>query len=109
MRESVVVAILCGFVATPQAQENDFHAEILQWVVEPCMSVAAAIGVKDLEADQLELGIGRKHVEAIMVTSRDTAAREMAGNMDPNATWETRRAAYPALLRLCLQGVIEKH
>ena len=36
------------------AQEADRYAEVLEWVIEPCMEVAVALGVKEYRRDQLE-------------------------------------------------------
>ena len=89
-------------VTTMPAERKDIHAEVIEWVFAPCMDVAAAIGVDGLDEESIDLGIGRRHVAMLMLAERDSAIRELTDKMKPNATWEERSAAYPALLRLCL-------
>lgn len=86
-------------------QAADFHAEVVEWVIEPCMEVAAALDVKKYKEDQLKLGIKRKHLVEIMVASRDAASRDLADKMKAGAKWEARRAAYPIMLKMCLRGL----
>ena len=89
--------------AVAHAQESKFHAEVVEWVIEPCMEVAAALDVKTYKAETVEMGIKRTHIAKLMVASRDAATRRLAGQMKASATWEDRRAAYPIMLNLCLR------
>lgn len=104
-RRTVLAAVL---VAAPVslAQADDNHAELIEWVFAPCMEVAAALDVGELEQDQLDLGIKREHIAELMLASRDAAIRKVSGKMKAGATWEVRRAAYPVLLRHCLAQFI---
>ena len=88
-----------------QSSDDAFHAEITEWVTEPCMEVAAALGVKEVERDSVEMGIKRTHIAQLMVASRDSATRDLARKMRASATWEERRAAYPLMLEICLAQV----
>ena len=67
------------------------------------MEVSAALDMKSYTEGQIESGIKRTHIAQVMAASRDTAARDVASKMKASATWEARRAAYPVMLRLCLQ------
>ena len=69
------------------------------------MEVAAALGVKTYDYDQVEMGIKRTHIAQLMTASRDSAARDLSAKMKANATWEDRRAAYPIMLEICLTQV----
>ena len=97
---AATVALACA--AGAFAQDVDPHAELLEWVFEPCMEVSAAFGVKDYEQDQIEMGVKREHIALLMLASRDSAIRDVATKMKAGTTWEARRTAYPVLLRLCL-------
>ena len=89
------------FFSTP-AFGQDFKAEIDEWVTEPCMEVAAALGVKAMKREQIDMGIKRQHVAKLMVASRDASTRKLARQMRASATWEQRRAAYPLMLKICI-------
>lgn len=101
-RLTAVAALIAGVAVIP-AQGDDFQAEVMEWVVEPCMEVAAAYGVKSFDREQIDLGMKREHVAQIMAASRESAARELAANI--KGTWEKRRAAYPLMLDICLAQV----
>ena len=105
-RIALAAALLIAPVAL--AQEQDNHAELIEWVFAPCMEVAAALDVGDLDAERLGLGISRKHIAEIMLASRDAAIRDVSGKMKADATWEDRRALYPTLLKLCLAQFIQE-
>ena len=97
---AATVALACAPAA---AQESAFVAEIKEWVIEPCMEVAAALDVKSYGADQIATGIKREHIAEVMTASRDATTREVASKMKAGASWEARRAAYPLMLQLCLR------
>lgn len=103
MKPSILSAGLAAtaFASAPTLAD-DPHAELIEWVFAPCMEVAAALDVGDLEQDQRDLGIKREHIALLMLASRDSAIREVSGKMKAGSTWEERRAAYPVLFRHCL-------
>lgn len=101
----LIAALCAGALTMGTAGANDFHAEVMEWVVEPCMEVAAAYGVKSFDEETIALGMKRGHVAKVMAASRDVAARDLSSQMSPTSTWEERRAAYPFMLKLCLQGL----
>lgn len=105
MKRLAVVAVLVVGMPIVQAQEADFHAEVMEWVIEPCMEVAAALGVQSYDYEQVEMGIKRAHIAQVMTASRDSAAREISSKMKASATWEDRRGVYPIMLELCLTQV----
>ena len=41
----MTTAVLVWIAASASTQAQDIHAEIKEWVIEPCMEVAAARGV----------------------------------------------------------------
>ena len=99
---SATLALAFLPVMSAPAADDDLHAEVLEWVFAPCMEVAAAVDVDGLDQESVDLGIGRRHIAQLMLASRDSAIRELTGKMNANAAWEERRAANPALLRMCL-------
>ena len=105
MKRLTAVVVLLASMPIVLAQDDDFHAEVMEWVIEPCMEVAAAYGVKSLDRESIELGMKREHVALVMAASRDSAARDLSSKMSPTATWEERRAAYPHMLKFCLLGL----
>ena len=84
------------------ASTQDLQAEVEEWVVEPCMEVAAALDVESASQELIELGIKREHVVELLVASRSAATADIVAGLDPNVPWERRRLVYPALLKLCL-------
>ena len=94
-------------IIVAQATETsaDFHAEIVEWVVQPCMEVAAALDLPTLNKNDLDIGIRRTDIAQIMTASRDAVTRDLAGKMKASATWEERSAAYPMMLEICLAGI----
>lgn len=99
----VVFSTILGAAASHPAQAADYKAEITQWVIEPCMEVAAALDVKKYKAETVEMGVKRTHIAKLMVASREAAISQLAGKMKASATWEDRRAVYPMMLKVCLQ------
>ena len=97
-----VLAAAMLWPAAVHAQTADYHEELIEWVIAPCMEVAAALGVKEYKAESIEMGIKRAHIAKLMVASRDASTRKLAAKMKASATWEARRAAYPIMLKLCL-------
>lgn len=111
MKNTAVAAALAVLIAGAEiarAQESDFHAEVLEWVIEPCMEVGAAIDVKKYDEETIKAGVKRTHIAKLMVASRDAATRQLSGKMKTGSPWENRRAAYPIMLRLCLAGFLDK-
>lgn len=84
------------------AAQSALHDEIVEWVFEPCMEVAAALDVGSMDRESVELGIKREHIAELMLASRDAAIRDVVRKMKAGATWEERRAAYPVMLRMCV-------
>ena len=88
----LATAILLGIIATHQAAGDDLRAEVMEWVIEPCMEVAVVLDVKTIRKDQLESGIKRTHIAKVMAASRDAVARDLAAKMNATATWKDKRA-----------------
>ncbi len=68
------------------AQKADFHAEVLEWVIEPCMEVAAALDVKKYDEETIKAGVKRTHIAKLMLATRDAAigpGREPADDRAP--------------------------
>ena len=53
-----------------RAEDADFHAEVVEWVIEPCMAVSAALDLPKLKKTDLDMGIKREHIVKLMVVSR---------------------------------------
>lgn len=101
----ILISVAAAAVLWPAmafAQKDNLHAEVIEWVIGPCMEVAAALDVKGYNADHLELGIKRAHIAKLMVASRESAIQKLTKRMKASASWEDRRAAYPIMLRICL-------
>ena len=104
MKTPILTAALAAAIALSAAQAADPHAEIMEWVIEPCMEVAAALDVKKYDWKTIETGVKREHIAEVMAASRDATTREtISAKMKAGASWEDRRAAYPVMLRICLQ------
>ena len=103
---AILVAALVGLVsiagAGASAQDSQVYEELVEWVFEPCMGVAAAIDVDDVDSESINMGIKRAHIAMLMLASRDSAIREVSDVMKSGTSWEERRAVYPVLLRQCL-------
>ena len=105
---AAMAATLVLACAPVQAESPDIHAEVMEWVIEPCMEVSATLDMKSYTEEQIESGIKRTHIAQVMAASRDAAARDVASKMKTSATWRERRAAYPVMLRICLQQQLDK-
>ncbi len=97
-----LIAATLTFVGHTIAIADDFHAEVVEWVIEPCMEVAAALDVKSMKEEDLGLGIKREHVAELMVASRGAAIRDLSSKMKASASWDDRSTAYPIMLKYCL-------
>ena len=64
--------------------------------------VAAALEVNKYDRETIDSGVKRTHIAQVMLGSRDAAIREVVAKMKPDASWESRRAAYPVMLKLCI-------
>ena len=103
MRTIIAALAIAGLMGTGSAAaQSALHNEIVEWVFEPCMEVAAALDVKSMDRESVELGIKREHIAELMLASRDAAIRDVVRKMKAGATWEERRAAYPVMLRMCI-------
>ena len=104
---AAVAAILLATPATAQAQAvEDYHAELKEWVYGPCMEVGAALAVGTLDQESRELGIKRRDIALLMLSSRDQAILDFAKTLasgKKRPSWEMRRDFYPPLLRLCIE------
>ena len=94
-------------LAAGPAHSADLKSELIEWAFDPCMQVAAAVGVTDMTEEQSKLGIRRADVAALMLASRDAAINQIASDMNPNASWEDRAAAYEVMLKICLGQFVE--
>ena len=95
------VAVVAGLMISA-AQAADYHAEVIEWALEPCMMVRAALDAQDLDEEVLDMGIKLEHIVQLMVAEKDAAARDLVKNMDSDWPWKKRAGAYVATLRLCL-------
>ena len=87
------------------AEGVTIHDEVMEWVIEPCVQVAAAVGVKDMERESVDLGIKREHLAKIMAASREQSAQAIVDLMKDDTTWEERRAVYPTMLKMFLSQI----
>lgn len=105
----VVPTVIVAAIAAAAPSHSDpelFHAELVQWVFEPCMELASALDVESYDQETTDMGIKRTDIATLMVASRDGPIRDLANGMSPDAPWEDRAAAYPAMLRLCVGQVL---
>ena len=103
---SIVLTGALAFSST--AQSADIHAEIIEWVYAPCMEVAAALAVGNLDKENVDLGIKRHQIATVMLESTDADIRDISKDLNAETPWETRRAAYPLFLRFCLNTVMKE-
>ena len=83
----------------------DYRAEIMEWVIEPCMEAAAALDLGTLDKSDLDMGIRRTDIAQIMAASRSAATQDLAAQISTTATWTSRSAFYPMMLQLCLKSL----
>ena len=104
MRTTITALAFIGLIGTSavSAQDSALHEELVEWVFEPCMEVAAALDVESMDRESVDLGIKREHIAELMLASRDAAIQDLARTMKAGETWEERRAAYPVMLRVCI-------
>ena len=100
-----VVLFLCALAPGIASAAEEHTAEIMEWIIEPCMEVAVAIEVKNLDRDTLATGVKRSHLAKIMSADREAAARRLAKSMKKGATWKQRSDVYPAMLRMCIRNI----
>ncbi len=98
----LIAALAATLAFSTAAPATDIHDEIVEWVFEPCMEVAAALDVKSMKEEDVKLGVKREHIAQLMLASRDNAIRDVVAKMKAGTTWNERRAAYPTILQLCL-------
>lgn len=89
-----VAALVVLFLGSPSSRTAaaDIHAEVIEWVMEPCVMVQAALDAQDLDEETIEMGIKLKHIVQLMVADKDAAVRKLVKNMNPNLPWERRAA-----------------
>ncbi len=97
-----LAALAASVVLSTPALAADFHAEVMEWAIEPCMTVRAALDAEDLDQATIDAGVKLEHIVMIMAAEKDKAARDLVKNMKPNTPWKKRAAGYVAMLRLCL-------
>ena len=97
----LAAALLVAPVSFAQTDDGyaEIREEILEWVIEPCMAVAAALDVDELHHDAKRELIA--HVLILQVTEM---IREIVEGTLPFAKWEQRRTLYPGFLKACLKG-----
>ncbi len=105
MKKLALVATATVLLAG-QAQATDYREEIIEWVVRPCMEVAAALEVDVYEKKAIDSGIKRSFVAEMMVANRAVNVENLANKMTPGMSWEQRRMAYPPMLTLCIRGFL---
>ena len=81
------VAVVAGLTISA-AQAADYHAEVIEWALEPCMMVRAALDAQDLDEETLNMGITLEHIVHVMVAEKDAAVRDLVKNMDPDLPWK---------------------
>ena len=106
--KAIIYCLLAWFLMTSAAHSNDIKAELVEWVVDPCMQIAAALAVEEYDKEAINMGIKRKHIAEIMLASRESYIRDILSKMNKNTTWETRSAAYPVMLKLCVMGFLNE-
>lgn len=100
--KKLITALAATVAISTSAPAADFHAEVMEWAIEPCMTVRAALDAEDLDQATIDAGVKLEHIVMIMVAEKNKAARDLVRNMKPNTPWKKRAAGYAAALRLCL-------
>ena len=91
-----------------QFTAKDFHAEFIEWVYEPCMNVAAALTVHELDKEYLNAGIKRELLAKVLLNEKEPALQKLVKKANANSRWEDRRQAYPTMLRMCLNTAMSE-
>ena len=91
-------------VAQAQLTDEEIRAEITDWVIEPCMSIAIALRIEDMTQEHVSGGVTREMAAQMGVASRETLIVEMAETLRPDTSWSVRKLMYLNMLRQCLRG-----
>ncbi len=105
---AIIYSLLAWFFIASAAHSNDIRAELVEWVIDPCMQVGAAASVNEYDREAIDLGIKREHIAEIMLASRESYIKDLLSKMNKDTTWEARRAAYPIMLKLCVLGFFKE-
>ncbi len=100
--KKLIAALAVTVAFSTSAPAADFHAEVMEWAIEPCMTVRAALDAADLDEATIDAGVKLEHIVTIMAAEKSKGARDLVRNMKPNTPWKQRAAGYAAALRLCL-------
>ena len=100
--KKLIAALAATLALSTPALAADFHAEVMEWAIEPCVMVRAALDAEDVDEETIEMGVRLKHVVPIMLAEKEAAARELVKTMKPDMPWKKRAAFYVATLRVCL-------
>ncbi len=107
MRIAILIpTILMLLTGISHAQSNDLNAEVIEWVIDPCMQVAAAIEVESYDQEIVESGVKMEHIAKLMLASRDSEINDVVAKMKANSSWKERSAAYSVMLKLCLSQFV---
>ena len=114
MRIAIGTALVAVLLASSgsYAEEQGIRADLIEWVFEPCMDVAAALEVGGLEESTRDSALGRKVLTQFLLVSRDASIREMSANLEaeikPDAKWQDLRVIYASMLRICLAQTLNE-
>ena len=81
---------------------EDFYEEMIDWVIEPCLTIRAALQAQDMNEETRAAGFKPADFVKIMMVDREPALRDLAGNIEPGTPWKDRASIHVATLKLCL-------
>ena len=108
MKTLLALLALFSLAASDQSPQEIYYQELIEWVFEPCMEVAQALDVKDMDEKTMNLykeqGVTRTVGASLMLAIRERELRALAERLSSGTarTWDERKLLYPGLLRTCL-------
>ena len=100
--KKIIAALVATLAISTPASAADLEAEVMEWAVEPCVRVRAALDAADLDEATMQMGVKLDHIVTIMAAEKRNAAQQLAKNIKPGTPWKKRAALYAATLRVCI-------
>ena len=107
LRAFLAIAILAA-LATPRVSAQDaelspIEAEVVEWVLMPCMGVRVSLALEFMEEDNNHVVNGRAVTAGVLAALNGEEAIKKAEKELDGASWSVRRQVYPLMLRQCLK------
>ena len=75
MKTLLTLLALFSLAASAQAPEEIYYQELIEWVFQPCMEMATALEVKNMDQETRDIGLTRAMVAKVMLAGREDRIR----------------------------------